>query len=381
MTAAVDISDYFMSFEKNVVYNFRGIEILLEYLKGDTRTKTMSNGSVISNVMPAAYGYILNTNDIHGEEIDVYLADLPDMNAQVYVLDQVNPGDKTFDEHKVFLGFGSIDEVTHTYEQVFSDGSGPARIGDIVSFDFETFQMWLGYPGATLLPASKCPKDVCEDITVTEFNPIKLPPNPNKPEPKKIDEVGGVIIKINTDDCLKKIITKSNDNGGFDYTVYLYSALTFDWSDTVDALVRTLDQASDKDSAHIHLISPGGSVVLMGRIISAIGSTAACVYTYAEGEIASAATTIWAAGHVRFICEGATFMQHMSSQGAVGKSSYIRNKVEFCVAYVNDKFKRLIDIGLFTEAEVENMSNGEDIFISGDEAIVRVGTISGREVN
>ena len=372
-----DICKAFPMWEKEIVYKFKDIEIVLEYLEGDIRTKTMGNGSVISNTMPAAYGRILNTNDIHGEEIDMYVASMPDEDAPVYVIDQINPGDNTFDEHKVMLGFSSLEEAVQKYMEVFSDGSGSKRLGDVTTMSFDVFYSWLNYSGATLLPASKCPKEVCENVDVIAFNEIKLPPNPNKPAPKKIDEVGGVIVKINPQENLQKIFTKANDNGGFDYTVYLYTALTYElWGTTVDMIVRTLDLASENDSLHIHIISPGGSVVLLGRLLSAIDSTKAKVHTYAEGEVCSAATSIWAAGHERYILPGAFFMQHMSSQMIGGKTSEIEVKARFCADYVNTQLDRIVKIGLFTKEDVMKMNTANaDIFISGDEAILRTGQV------
>ena len=192
------------------------------------------------------------------------------------------------------------------------------------------------------------------------------------------DEAGGVFVELPDLSCGPKIKTTSSEEGCFDHHLYLYSALNVEtWSNVVDTFCRLLDLAEETETMHIHIASPGGSVFLMGRMVSAIKNTKAKVITYGEGSVSSAATAIWAAGHVRHILPGAYFMQHMSSQLLFGKTTDIAAKSIFCVSYIEKQLKELIELGLFTEEEVSDMiEKSADIFISGREAISRVGAIS-----
>lgn len=362
--------------EKNKPYAFRGLGIVIEYFAGDTRIKVKDNGVLVKGIMPSAYGYILRTTDVHGEEIDMYLAPNPVADGSVYVIDQVIPGVGLFDEHKVMLGFRSAQEAVETYQKAFSDGSGKQRLGAITTFSGDTIYGWLTSEGYSLQPASKYE---VEGVQTQILAGIATPrPNP-KSLPKPVDETGGVLMDLPDLSNGPKIKTSVDDDGNINYTLFMFCALdTETWSNVVDTFCRTLDLASETDTVHIRIASPGGSVFLMGRMISAIKKTKAKVITYAQGCVASAATTIWASGHERHILPGAYFMQHMSSQLLVGKTSDIAYKSVFCVQYIERQLKPLIEIGLFTEQEVNDMiEKSSDIYISGRKAIERVGKISG----
>ena len=67
-------------------------------------------------------------------------------------------------------------------------------------------------------------------------------------------------------------------------------------------------------------------------------------------------------------------MQHMSSQMMSGKTTAIAAKTKFCMNYIANQLKRLVEIGLFTEQEIQDMIyKSADIFISGREAASRTG--------
>lgn len=362
---------------KNTPYLFRGLGIVIEFLAGDIRSKTTPTGIVISGQMPTAYGFILRTTDVHGEEIDMYLASMPDETTPIFVIDQVNPETGLFDEHKVMLGFSSIDEVVVTYDSVFSDGSAARRLGAITTFPQDTFKNWVGTEGYSLQPASRYSLD---GVTTQMFAGIKAPASSPMAQPKPLDAGGGVVIPLPDLSKGPKLKTSAKDEGVMEYHLSLFSALDTDvWSNTIDTFCRALDLAKATDVVHIRIASPGGSVFLMGRIVSAMESTKAKVITYAQGCVASAATTVWAAGDERHILRGAYFMQHMSSQMLNGKSSDIAAKSNFCVEYISRQLNPLLTMGLFNDKEISDMiTKSSDIYISGREAIKRVGEISYR---
>jgi ATP-dependent protease ClpP protease subunit len=365
--------------EKNKPYRFGDFAVVIEFLAGETRTKMSSTGIVIDTVMPVAYGFILGTTDAHGEEIDVYIADFPNVESVICVIDQITPPDTVFDEHKVMIGFDGSDEAMHLYCNVFADGSGEKRLGAVSVFSPEDFTSWLKTEGSNLKPAVGYAKlNPSVEVAYEVPGGVRLP-NPSAPhqQPQR-DESGGVVVTLPDMSKGPKLKTVSNDAGGLDYHLYFYSGLMpFVWSNAVDAFCRTLDLAKANDVVHIHIASPGGSVFLMGRMVSAIHRTAAKVVTYAEGCVASAATSIWAAGHERHIFPGSFFMQHMSSQLLAGKTTDIAAKSTFCMNYIQTQLEPLVSIGLFTQEEVDDMTEkSADIYIEGTVAIERVGAFS-----
>ena len=59
------------------------------------------------------YGYILGTEGVDGDHIDMFLSDNPSL-GDVYVVDQIN-SDGSFDEHKVMYGFSSEEDAKEAY--------------------------------------------------------------------------------------------------------------------------------------------------------------------------------------------------------------------------------------------------------------------------
>lgn len=361
--------------EKDIPYTFGSIVIVIEHLAGDKRIKCVGDGIIIKNEFPCAYGRILGTTDLHAEEIDCYIAFHPELDGNVFVIDQINPATGLFDEHKVMLGFRDINEVFHTYSMVFSDESGPLRVGNITTFTPAAFNEWIDSEGSALRPASTF---IHDDVTVTKGRGIAIAPNPGMNTGAKRDEVGGVQVELADLSKGPRLKTVIKDEGCFEYHMHLYGPLKMDvWSNPIDVFCRVLNNATDKDVMHIHIACPGGSVILMGRMLSSIDRTAAKVIVYAEGMVASAATGVWCAGHERHIAKGATFMQHMSSQGLCGKTTDIQSKAAFSMAYIQKRLDRMQATGLFTEDEIRDMvEKSADIYVSGRDAIARVGAVS-----
>lgn len=91
-------------------------DITIENPKGSERSGTDANGKKWSVKMNNTYGYIRGTEGVDGDHIDVFLAEDMDKwdGKYVFVVDQYNP-DGTFDEHKVMLGFNSMEKARSAY--------------------------------------------------------------------------------------------------------------------------------------------------------------------------------------------------------------------------------------------------------------------------
>ena len=119
-----------------------GYDISIEQPKGSVRSGTDENGNPWSVTMNNTYGYIRGTEGVDGDHIDVFLSDnLDDWNGIVYVVDQVNPDDGSFDEHKVMYGFNSKDEAASAYNSNYSEGW--QGLGAITPVSKEEFKKWI----------------------------------------------------------------------------------------------------------------------------------------------------------------------------------------------------------------------------------------------
>jgi mannose-6-phosphate isomerase-like protein (cupin superfamily)/intein/homing endonuclease len=93
----------------------QGVPIWLEWLKGETRLYKKGKVVKYERLMKADYGYIPETKDSDGEDIDVYLG--PDRSSTMaYVIRQMKKSDGTFDEHKVMLGYPSEKAARDSYD-------------------------------------------------------------------------------------------------------------------------------------------------------------------------------------------------------------------------------------------------------------------------
>ena len=122
----------------------QGFDITIENPKGAIRKGVDDNGKAWSTEMKNHYGYFKNTEGKDGDHIDVFIGDNPN-SKRIFVVDQVNPKTKEFDESKVMLGFDTEDEAKKAYLSNYTkDWKG---FKDITYVDIDTFREWL-YDGA-----------------------------------------------------------------------------------------------------------------------------------------------------------------------------------------------------------------------------------------
>ena len=92
--------------------------------------------------MPADYGYIMRTTGADGDRVDVFVGPYEPTSLPAFIVEQRRL-DGRVDEHKVLIGFQTIDQAILTYDRSFSDGSGPARRGIVYHTPFDNLRAWL----------------------------------------------------------------------------------------------------------------------------------------------------------------------------------------------------------------------------------------------
>lgn len=120
----------------------QGIDVSIETPSGAERKGVGSDGTPWSVTLNHPYGYVKRTRGADGEQVDVYIGPHPD-SPDVFIIDQVDPETGKFDEHKAVLGARTEEQAREIYESGFSDGSGPARLGDITAMSVDDFSAWL----------------------------------------------------------------------------------------------------------------------------------------------------------------------------------------------------------------------------------------------
>lgn len=89
------------------------------------------------------YGYLKGTVGRDKDHIDVFIkpGTPEDFSGNVYVVDQIDPRTKRFDEHKVMIGFATAIEAREAYLSNYQDGW--RGLGAIRGATLENFKGWL----------------------------------------------------------------------------------------------------------------------------------------------------------------------------------------------------------------------------------------------
>ena len=142
-----------------------GFRISIENPKGSIRSGTAPDGTKWSNTLACDYGDIRGTKGPDGDPVDVYLSDHPEKGA-VFVIDQIDPKTKKFDEHKVMYGFDSVEEAKKAYLACYQKGWG--GLGWITPVTKAEFRKWVD-------SSTRKTKPFHEYASVTPIvNPIKV---------------------------------------------------------------------------------------------------------------------------------------------------------------------------------------------------------------
>lgn len=120
-----------------------GLDISIENPQGSQRTGVSNEGRRWWNTMAAHYGYIRRTEGADGDQVDVFVrpGTAPDYAGRVYVIDQVDPSTRRFDEAKVMMGYDSREQAEQAYRDSYDDGWN--GLGEITEMDMPTFKAWL----------------------------------------------------------------------------------------------------------------------------------------------------------------------------------------------------------------------------------------------
>lgn len=126
--------------------NLHGLAITIENPKGSTRSGVAKTGKRWSNTLVHHYGYLKRTEGKDGDNIDVFLGDKHD-GYMVYVIDQVDPQTRRFDESKVMLGFHSKAQAVAGYGANYEKNW--RGLGKVTSVAMTTFKRWLATADTT----------------------------------------------------------------------------------------------------------------------------------------------------------------------------------------------------------------------------------------
>lgn len=125
--------------------NLHGLDISIENPAGSTRSGKSETRRIWSTDLKDHYGYIKGTVGKDKDHIDVFIKpgiDQTTAGDKVFVVDQKEYMGQKFDEHKVMIGFDSLDAARSAYLSNY-DYTGRDRISKITEVSVDGFKEWL----------------------------------------------------------------------------------------------------------------------------------------------------------------------------------------------------------------------------------------------
>lgn len=117
----------------------QGLDISIENPRGSERSGTGPDGTPWRRTMSDHYGYLKRTTGADGEGVDAYVGPQED-SGQVFVVDQLNQQDGSFDEHKIMLGYPDEATALQAYSANFEKGW---KVGPVTAMPVAEFKSWL----------------------------------------------------------------------------------------------------------------------------------------------------------------------------------------------------------------------------------------------
>ena len=204
-----------------------GLPITIENPKGSIRRGTDANGKQWEQEMHHTYGKIRRTEGVDGDHIDVFIG--PNLTSdKVFVVDQRNVDTGEFDEHKVMLGFDSLEDAQNGYLSNYEEGW--QGMGTVTEVTMDEFKKWIDSSTRKTKPFAEYKSVKPEGGQSQEQAPALAAEviDPNAPlnslsDVKKLmDAIGyeGTLSKVLTDNAGKKFV-KYQANGVVTPNIYL----------------------------------------------------------------------------------------------------------------------------------------------------------------
>ena len=129
-----------------------GMRISVENPQGSIRRGKDADGKPWASQLTHHYGYIRGAWSRDKDHLDIYLGPDAERADRVFVVDQMNPDNAKFDEHKVLLGFKDADDAREAYLDQFPEGW--RGLGGITELPLSSFKKWAFQKGRRVKPLS-----------------------------------------------------------------------------------------------------------------------------------------------------------------------------------------------------------------------------------
>ena len=136
-------------------------------------------------------------------------------------------------------------------------------------------------------------------------------------------------------------------------------------------MIHKIRTASQNDVVHIHLNTPGGLVSTGVQLISAMRASQGHIVTHLEGEACSMGALLFLTADEMVVYDDSLLMFHNYSGGAFGKGHELTASVDASNRWFT-KLARTVCTPFLTEAELDKIMDGADLWMLSDEVEARL---------
>lgn len=136
-------------------------------------------------------------------------------------------------------------------------------------------------------------------------------------------------------------------------------------------MIHRIKTAGPNDAIYIYLNTPGGRIDTGIQIINAMQSSQAHVVAVLEGEVCSLGTLIFLSADEFIVHDHCMFMIHNYSGGTYGKGHEQVAQLEATTREWG-KFAHSIYVPFLSEAELDRVIKGDDLWMGSDEVRTRI---------
>ena len=157
-----------------------------------------------------------------------------------------------------------------------------------------------------------------------------------------------------------KLLITARQKVSTEYDVSIRDAI--DSNDYFADLIELLRTATQEDVFNLYFSTDGGMLDATQELLAAMSVTEALVVGHLVNKAISAGSIIFLNCHQWQVYAGSHMMVHQMSYSAGGGNQNVKGQVDF-YASMNEKLVKNAYTGFLTEAEIESVLHGKDVYI------------------
>jgi len=171
-----------------------------------------------------------------------------------------------------------------------------------------------------------------------------------------MEQINGVVLEAEK----PKLLITARQKVSNEYDISIRDAI--DSNDYFADLIELLRTATQDDVFNLYFSTDGGMLDATQELLAAMSVTEALVVGHLTNKAISAGSIIFLNCHQWQVYAGSHMMVHQMSYSAGGGNQNVKGQVDF-YARMNEKLVKNTYTGFLTDAEIESVLHGKDVYI------------------